>query len=62
MCMQADAGESEYEKNARLSRFQGSAAISSADYFGRKQSGEGQGGMGDMDVSASDLVRGREGL
>mmetsp|Transcript_13008 Transcript_13008/g.22952 ORF Transcript_13008/g.22952 Transcript_13008/m.22952 type:complete len:388 (-) Transcript_13008:571-1734(-) len=49
----ADAGESEHDRNTRLSRFQGAAAISSADYYGRKESTPGSG---DLDLSAADLV------
>lgn len=48
-----DNGENEYEKSAKLSRFQGQAAISSADYFG--DGSRGPGGGANVD-SASDLV------
>ena len=50
---------------ARLSRFQGASAISSADFYGNGEGGSGGGGGGgggpqrsrsDFDVSASDLV------
>ena len=54
---------SEYEKQTKLNRFQGAAAISSNDYFDRDGAGSsssmGQGGGGggdDMDLSAADLV------
>ena len=53
----------DYEKQARLSRFQGSQAISSSDYFGREEGGGGGGGGAgransgaDFDVSASELM------
>ena len=55
----------EYEKQARLSRFQGSQAISSSDYFGREDGGGPHGGGGgggggangaDFDVTASELM------
>ncbi|GFH30647.1 uncharacterized protein HaLaN_29535, partial [Haematococcus lacustris] len=45
------SGETEAERNNRLQRFQGSSAISSADYFGRKETSGSN-----MDVSAADLV------
>ena len=54
---------SEYEKQTKLNRVQGAAAISSNDYFDRDGAGSsssmGQGGGGggdDMDLSAADLV------
>jgi ADP-ribosylation factor GTPase-activating protein 2/3 len=54
-----DSG-SEYEKQSKLNRFQGAAAISSNDYFDRDDSsGLKRGGSfasGDMDLSAADLV------
>jgi len=52
----------EYEKQARLSRFQGSQSISSSDYFGREEGGGGGGGGGggangaDFDVTAGELM------
>ncbi|GLC33095.1 hypothetical protein PLESTB_000370900 [Pleodorina starrii] len=55
---QQDA-EAEYERQARLSKFQNAASISSADYFGREEgrSGLNSGGMsGDLDISAADIV------
>ncbi|PNH05689.1 putative ADP-ribosylation factor GTPase-activating protein AGD9 [Tetrabaena socialis] len=63
---QAD-GESEYDRQNRLTKFQGATAISSADYFGRPESrsggsGGGGGGLapsgssGDLDMSAADIV------
>ena len=61
-----DQGVPEYEKQARLSRFQGSQAISSSDYFGREDGGGSHGGGGggagggangaDFDVTASELM------
>jgi ADP-ribosylation factor GTPase-activating protein 2/3 len=53
-----DNAESEYEKQQRLSQFQGSAAISSDAYFGREQRG-GAGGSAsgsNMDMTAGDLI------
>ncbi|GLI64857.1 hypothetical protein VaNZ11_008242 [Volvox africanus] len=47
--------EAEYERQARLSKFQNAAAISSADYFGREES-RGSGASGDLDISAADIV------
>lgn len=53
-------GEADYEKSANLQRFQGSQAISSADYFGDGQGGGsgpgGSGGGGQYGNDASDLV------
>jgi ADP-ribosylation factor GTPase-activating protein 2/3 len=60
-------GVPDYEKQARLSRFQGSQAISSSDYFGRGEDGGGggssfAGGSGggadgaDFDVTAGELM------
>mmetsp|Transcript_3828 Transcript_3828/g.11056 ORF Transcript_3828/g.11056 Transcript_3828/m.11056 type:complete len:475 (+) Transcript_3828:191-1615(+) len=59
-----DSGVPDYEKQARLSRFQGSQSISSSDYFGREDgSGRGGGGGGggggsnaDFDVTAGELM------
>ncbi|PSC67912.1 putative ADP-ribosylation factor GTPase-activating AGD8 [Micractinium conductrix] len=56
-----DNAESEYEKQQRLSQFQGAGAISSDAYFGREQrrgpgGSSSGGGGGDMDMSASDLI------
>lgn len=57
-----DSGVPDYEKQARLSRFQGSQSISSSDYFGREDgSGRGSGGGGggsnaDFDVTAGELM------
>ncbi len=47
---------SEYERKAKLDQFQGSSAISSADYFGDGPKAGGRTPSGDMDLSASDLV------
>lgn len=56
----ASDGPSDYEKQARLSRFQGSSAISSADYYGEGESGGGMqrrnNGGDDFDVSAGELI------
>lgn len=41
------------ERQARLTRFQGQTAISSADYFGRD---EGRSSASELDMSAADLV------
>ena len=51
---------SEYDRQARLNRFEGAAAISSADYFDRgdgPSSGTTRERSGDdLDLSAADLV------
>ena len=41
-----DSKDSEYEKQARLTRFQGANSISSADYFGGGGAGGGSGNGG----------------
>ena len=54
-----DKKESDYEKQGRLSQFQGSTAISSDAYFGRQSSASRPGGSsgGDsLDASAAELV------
>lgn len=58
-----DQGVPDYEKQARLSRFQGSQAISSSDYFGREDGPHGGGANGgggansaDFDVTAGELM------
>lgn len=52
-----DNQETEYEKQQRLSQFQGAGAISSDAYFGREQrNSSGAGGSANLDMSASDLV------
>mmetsp|Transcript_27496 Transcript_27496/g.60156 ORF Transcript_27496/g.60156 Transcript_27496/m.60156 type:complete len:434 (-) Transcript_27496:2260-3561(-) len=50
--------ETEYEKQAKLSKFTGAASISSADYFGNGEGGPrgGRGASGDLDLSAADIV------
>lgn len=47
---------SEASKQTRLNKFSGSAAISSADYFGDGDGGPRSQPSGDMDLSAADLV------
>jgi ADP-ribosylation factor GTPase-activating protein 2/3 len=61
-------GESDYERQSRLSRFSGAAAISSDAYFDRGDGGGGGGGGGsggrgpsagsgsDLDLTAAELV------
>lgn len=49
--LQANSKESDYEKQARLAKFTGASAISSAAYFGREDTNSGE-----LDISASDLV------
>lgn len=49
------------ERQARLGRFQGASAISSADYYGDGEARPGGGGGGgsgrsDFDMSANDLM------
>ncbi|KAI7836389.1 hypothetical protein COHA_009751 [Chlorella ohadii] len=51
-----DNAESEYEKQQRLSQFQGSAAISSDAYFGREQRGGGGASGSNVDMTAGDLI------
>ena len=61
-----ETGPNDYERNSRLARFEGSAAISSSDYFGRDEggggggssgpSGAGRAGSADFDVSAGELI------
>ncbi len=51
-----DSKESDYERQARMSQFQGSAAISSDAYFGRAGPGGGGGGGSSLDAAAADLV------
>eukprot|EP00891_Asterochloris_glomerata_P005504 jgi/Astpho2/5504/e_gw1.00078.19.1_t len=48
------AGNNDYERTARLSKFQGATSISSADYYDRDESGPSSSRPGDLD--ASDLV------
>lgn len=48
-----DQGDNDYERQSRLSQFQGSNAISSDAYFGRESRNTGSDSF---DVSASDLV------
>ncbi|KAK9839315.1 hypothetical protein WJX81_007499 [Elliptochloris bilobata] len=58
------AGGKNYENQARLGRFQGASAISSADYYGDGEarpgggagSSSGGGGGSDFDLSANDLM------
>ncbi|KXZ44602.1 hypothetical protein GPECTOR_65g220 [Gonium pectorale] len=52
---QKNDNDTEHERQTRLNKFQGAAAISSADYFGREES-HGSMGSGDLDVSAADIV------
>lgn len=51
----ADGRNNDYDKAARISRFQGAASISSADYFGREEGGGGSSGAG-ADLDAAELV------
>lgn len=53
MFNQQASGPNDYEHQTRLSRFQGSAAISSADYFG---DGSEAGRSNSGNVDAADLV------
>ena len=56
-----DQGPNDYERKSRLARFEGSAAISSSDYYGRDEGGGGstgatRSGSADFDVSAGELI------
>ena len=56
-----DQGPNDYERKSRLARFEGSAAISSSDYYGREEgggasSGAVRSGSADFDVSAGELI------
>jgi ADP-ribosylation factor GTPase-activating protein 2/3 len=61
ICLEQIFFYSDYEKQARINKFHGAAAISSSDYFGNGDDedvgrGAGRGSSGDMDLSAADLV------
>lgn len=60
---QEQNSENDYDKQARLSRFSGAAAISSDAYFDRAEANTGGGGSSsrrpgnnDLDLTASELV------
>ncbi|GFR50517.1 hypothetical protein Agub_g12785 [Astrephomene gubernaculifera] len=56
---QQNDANAEHERQMRLSKFQGAAAISSADFFGREESHgslSGAGGSGDLDITAAEIV------
>ncbi|KAG2493792.1 hypothetical protein HYH03_008012 [Edaphochlamys debaryana] len=56
---QAAEGETDNDRQQRLTKFQGATAISSADYYGRSESrgsGPGPTSSGDLDISAADIV------